>query len=630
MKYILYSIFLLLSFCSANNFYNQPPLIVEFDVFKEAQTQCSGSDYTKLPCLVGILKNYSNRIYTKKSGQNGKINVIFYAIDNNANIVFPKNIAYKYCEFRDTIGGRYTSKLSGNGFQYILNYNFAYSSSFTKAYISCYFQQSDGKIITQTTQPITVIPNDFDISLSIKDNQDSMYALNYENISTPNVSKVQAPDYGPNIDLTLKTQSYPLNINANATARTINGNIDVGFSSSIIPLSIKFTRDNGLCSPVNESINGNFNFKNGRYINNNININFLDSASGELEIVLGHNLDSDDRALGKCLIQKPESYDISNVGKILCQKPIIIKKRVDILPYSFFVKLKNTGKQIYYNQHTFIPAISNLPTINIDIQALNDRNQTLMNFTKGCYAKDMTMSLDDGKNDFVFINNNLVDSKISKDSFLETSKVVIDRKLSSSGLVARGLTPADAFNSSIVDLTKVKIKLGFDNGDIKYPIYSVYPRVSNDWRIALMRGRISLLQNTNENSSLIANPKVYYEIYCKSPICKIVDIESVISPYIRLPKSPVSDNWYINTAHPANIKVSEENLAMDDNISVYSIGNVSNGIQTIALQSKEKGLFKLKINQGENQNDFATFLYFSPTYINIRDSLGVDSNMVFN
>lgn len=630
MKYVLFCIFIFLSLSRASNVYNQPPLIVEFDVFREAQSKCGGSDYTKLSCIVGVLKNYSNRIYTKVSGQNSKVSVILYAVDDNAKVVFPEDIIYKYCEFRDTIGRTYSSRLSGNGFQYVLNYNFAYSSSFTKAYISCHIKQNDGKVISQITQPISVIPSDFDINLSIKDNQDSMYSLNYENMSTPNISKVQAPNYAPNVDLTLRAQTYPLSINANATARTIDGNIDIGFSSSIVPLSIKFTRDNGLCSPVNESINGNFNFKNGRYTSNNININFLDSASGELEIVLGHTLDSDDRALGKCLLRRPDSYDISNVGKILCQKPIVIKKRVDILPYSFFVKLKNTGKQLYYNQHTFTPAIADLPIMNIGIQAVNDRNQVLMNFTKDCYAKDMSISIDDGKNDFVIIDNNLVDSKISKDSFLESSLASINRRLSSSGVNSRGLTPADAFNSNVVDLTKVNMKLSFDNNDVKYPIYLIHPVVSNDWRIALMRGRISLLHNVNENSSLIANPRIYYEIYCKAPSCRIVDIESVLSPYIRFPESPVSRNWYINTSHPSNIKVLETNIVVDDNISVYSIGNISDGVQVMALQSKEKGVFTIKINQGSGANDFATFLYFSPTYTNIRDNLGVDSKLIFN
>lgn len=628
MRYILL-VFTFILFLNANDVYNQPPLIVEFDVFKEAQKQCNGSDYTKLPCLIEILKNYNNRIYTKLSGQNGRIIVLFYAINKDSKLTFPKNIASKYCEFRDTIGERHTSKLSGNGFQYVLNYNFAYSSSFTKAYITCYINQTNGKILSQTTQPISVIPGDFDINLSIRNNQDSMYYLNSENPTNPNMSHLQASNYDDNVDLTLKTQTYPLMVNTNAVARTINGNIDIGFNSTIIPFSIKFTRDNGLCNAVGESINGSLNFRNGKYLSNNININFLDSASGELEIILGHTLDIDDRASGKCLSKQPDTIDISNVGKIACQKPIVIKKRVDILPYSFFASIENTGRQIYYNQHTFLPAIANLPTVNIDIQALNDRNQVLMNFTKDCYAKDLAISLDDNKNDFVFINENLVDPLVSKNNFLESSTASFVRKLSASGIKDRSLTPVDVFNSSVINLTSTKLRISFNDKNIKYPVYIISPKIKNDWRIALMRGRINLLQNANENTALIANPKIYYELYCKSPTCKIVDIESVLSPYTRLPKSHLTNDWYINTAHPTNLKVSEENLILGEEISVYSIGNIVNGIQTMALQSKSKGIFDIKINQDNGDNNFATFLYFSPTYINIRDNLGVESKIKF-
>lgn len=629
MKKILF-IILFYIFSNANDVVlNQAPLIVEFDVFKEAEKICNGSDYTKLNCLVSNLKPYSNKIYTKKSGTNGKISVIFYALSSDGKITYPQNISSKTCEFIDTLGKRFHSKLNGNGFSYVLNYNFSASSSLSKAQIYCKFTDKD-KVISQTTQPISVIPNDFDMKLTIKTAQDSLYTLNTQEILSPNISQSEAQNYQNvnNVDFVLKPQNYIININNNAIARTINGEIDRGFSDSLIPLSIRFSRDNGLCNPVGESINGRFSFKNGKFVYNNVNINFLDVASGELEIMLEHNLDKDDRENGKCLLAQPQTKDITNAGKIPCQKPITIKKRIEIVPYSFFVTLENNGRQIYYNQHTFIPAILHLPTAKLQFSAINNRNQILKNFTKDCYARDLSIKLEDNKNNLVFINENIPDSILPKDTFLQDSKSQIIRKLSSSGINDRDLTPLDLFNSNVINLNDTFLKIGFPNNDVKYPVYQIKPKITNDWRIALMRGRISLIKNTNESAALVANPKIQYEIFCKSPTCKIVDIESVLSPYTRLPKSNFND-WFINTAHPTNLKVLENNLALPSEISIYSIGNIVNGIQTLALQSSQKGNFDIKIKQGLGAEDFALFLYFAPNYANIREDLGVSTKISF-
>ncbi|RDU62419.1 hypothetical protein [Helicobacter sp. MIT 14-3879] len=626
MKKILF-IFVILFTLNAESL-TQQPLIVEFDVFKEAQKICQGGDYTKLQCLVRELKNYSNRIYTKISGTRGRFSVIFYALDSDGRITYPQNITQKVCEFTDTFGKKSISKLSGNGFNYVLDYNFPASSSNSRAYISCHFMQNN-QIISQTTQPISVIPNDFDIQLSIKDARNSDYNLNMIDYPTPSLSQVENSNYTSNTpDLIIKAQTNTININNNATARTINGDIDRGFNETLVPISIKFSRDNGLCNSISESANGGFIFKNGMFFQNNVNINFLDVASGELEIILAHKLDMNDRMTGKCLLSPPQSIDITNAGKVLCQKQIVIRKRVDIVPYSFYISLDNSGKQIYYNQHSFIPAIINLPTIKLNISATNDRNQLLKNFTKDCYAKNLSIKLDDNKNNLIFINENIPNSIIPKDTFLENSISKTIRKLSSSGIKDRDLTPLDLFNSNVINLNDAFLKVGFEDSNIKYPIYNIKPKITNDWRIALMRGRISLIKNTNENTSLIANPKIYYEFYCKSPTCKIEDLESVLSPYTRFPKSNTQD-WYINTAHPQNLKVMEDNLSLNENLSIYSIGNISNGVQTMALQSKQKGSFDIKVKQGFGYDDFALFLYFAPNYINIRNDLGVSTKVNF-
>ena len=616
MRYIV-CLFLVLLKINAEETINQAPLIVEFQVFKEALRECRGSDYTRLPCLINILKNYNNKIYTKYSGSSAKISVLFYAMDSNGRITTPKNINSKYCEFKDTMGKTKISKLSGNGYHYVLDYVFEYSSSFTKAYIACYGienkkeNENNGRVISQITQPISVIPKDFDINLGILSKEDSIQGLNTQN----------------EVALTLKTQKYPLNINRDATARTINGNVDIGFSDYLYPLQIIFSRDNGACNAIGESIEGNLYFKNGSYKSNQINIGFLDVADGELEISLGNNLDRDDRASGKCLLNIPDKVDITNVGKIPCQKPITIKKRVSIVPYNFYIQLENNGKQIYYGQHEFIPSIPYLPNAKLNIQAINDRNQIIKNFTNNCWAKDINIQIDDGKNDLIFINDNTPDSKVSKNNFINNSQANIERKLSSRGIKDRYLSPLDALSSNIIDLNQTKLIIRFSSENNTYPIYSIKPKISNDWRIALLRGRIYLAENTNESTSLVANPKINYELYCKSPICNIVDIESVISPYARFQKSLSGDNWYINSNHPSNFKVEENNLILPENISVFSIGNVVNGVQTIALKSTMKGIFNIKINQNGEENSFATFLYFSPIYNN--SNLGVESKVRF-
>ncbi|RDU58476.1 hypothetical protein [Helicobacter sp. MIT 99-5507] len=615
---IFYFILLSSLFLNANSVITQAPLIVEFPVFKEAEKICNGSDYTKIPCLVENLKNYSNKIYTKKSGQLGKISVILYAIDSNGRVTYPQEkLDNKYCEFIDTFGKKSNFVLSGNGFHYVLNYNFNYSSSQSKSYIVCHIVKN-GNILSQISQPITIVPSRFDLDLSIQTIQDSIFSLNSNDRESQNA----------NFDLILKTQNYPLIIKPNATARTINDEIDIGFSSLLLPLSMRFNRDNGKCDAIGENIQGVIKFTNGKYTNNNINLSFSDVASGELELIIGHNLSRDDMLQGKCLNSIPSNIDITNAGKILCQEPIVIRKRVDIIPYSFFVELENNGKQIYYNQHTFIPAIVHLPTTKLDIKAINDKNQLLKNFKNECFAKDLSIKLSDNKNNLLFINGNIPDSIIPQATFLDNSQSRVVRKLSSSGILDRDLTPLDAFSSNIINLNNTIMNIEFYNMGIKYPIYHIKPRIKNDWRVVLFRGRISLLSNTNQSDALIANPKINYEFYCKLPMCNILDLESVLSPRTRFPASN-TQNWYINTAHPINFKVQDNNLILPDNLSIQSIGNILNGVQTIAIESNSKGIFDIKIRQGFGYDDFALFLYFSPSYINIREDLGVSTKINF-
>lgn len=578
----------------------QKPLIVEYDTFKEAEKSCGGSDYTKIECLVNTLRPFGNRIFTKFSGSKGRFSVIFYGLDSSAKITYPRNINNRFCEFRDTLGQRYISKLKGDGFSYIIEYPFNASSSHNNAYISCGFMHYKAQII-QTSQPISVIPHSFDISFSFKD-------------ATGNIIDLKNAPL-----LTLKAQNNPLLISPNATARTINGEIDRGFSENVVPLYIRFNRDNGLCEAVGEQMNGVARFKNGRLFSNSLNITFSDIASGELEIALINHLDAKDRNDGKCVESNAES-----IGKVQCQSPIIIKKRVDLLPHSFYATIENNGRMLYYNQHTFIPAIAYLPLAKISLQALNGQSQPLSNFTKDCYGRDLSVKLEHNSENFVFINENMPDSIVPKDTFLESSLSRIVRKISVRGIKDRDLSPLDLFSSKVINLNDTLLQIDFINTDnANYPRYQVKPKIRNDWRIALMRGRISLLPNTNANATLIANPKIAYEFYCKYPTCKVVDIESVISPQTRLPKAS-AENWFINTAHWKDLKVLEHNIILgSENLSIFSLGNVKNGIQTLAIQGTQKGKFNIKISQGYNINDFAQFLYFSPSYENIREDLGV-------
>lgn len=578
----------------------QKPLIVEYDTFKEAEKSCGGSDYTKIECLVNTLRPFGNRIFTKFSGSKGRFSVIFYGLDSSAKITYPRNINNRFCEFRDTLGQRYISKLKGDGFSYIIEYPFNASSSHNNAYISCGFMHYKAQII-QTSQPISVIPHSFDISFSIKD-------------ATGNIIDLKNAPL-----LTLKAQNNPLLISPNATARTINGEIDRGFSENVVPLYIRFNRDNGLCEAVGEKVDGVARFKNGRLFSNSLNITFSDIASGELEIALINHLDAKDRNDGKCVESNAES-----IGKVQCQSPIIIKKRVDLLPHSFYATIENNGRMLYYNQHTFIPAIAYLPLAKISLQALNGQSQPLSNFTKDCYGRDLSVKLEHNSENFVFINENMPDSIVPKDTFLESSLSRIVRKISVRGIKDRDLSPLDLFSSKVINLNDTLLQIDFINTDnANYPRYQVKPKIRNDWRIALMRGRISLLPNTNANATLIANPKIAYEFYCKYPTCKVVDIESVISPQTRLPKAS-AENWFINTAHWKDLKVLEHNIILgSENLSIFSLGNVKNGIQTLAIQGTQKGKFNIKISQGYNINDFAQFLYFSPSYENIREDLGV-------
>ena len=650
----------------------QQPLIVEYAIFKEVEKICGGSDYMRIECLVSNLRHFSNRIYTKISGQKGQFSIIFYALDSSGKITYPREINNKFCEFRDTLGRRFFSKLQDGGFSYVVEYPFSASSSKNKAYISCGFMLFKQQI-TQTSQPISVIPHSFDINFSIKNATGGIVNLPASVGANPHNMDANRPNLPQNLSanpnesplndsdiLVLKAQNNAIQIAPNATARNLNGEIDKGFSENLVPLYVRFSRDGGLCNAVGENIQGIVRFKNGRLVGNSLNVNFDDVATGEVEIALTNRLDAKDRADGKCLIeninsvesnanqtnqttdsaqnsvdsnanpQKIQSANIENIGKIPCQKPIIIRKRVDLVPHSIYATLENNGRWAYYNQHTYIPAIAHLPFAKISLQALNHQNRPLKNFTNNCYGRDLSVKLDDNANNFVFINENMPDSIIPKASFLDSSLSRVVRKISATGIKDRDLTPIDLFNARVVNLNDAFLGIDFVNLGAKYPRYLVKPKITNDWRIALLRGRIALLPNSNENKSLIANPKINYEFYCKYPTCKVVDIESVISPTARLPKGSAND-WFVNTLHPSDLKVAENQLSFGENaqISVYSIGSVANGVQTLALQSTAKGEFGVKIRQSYNANDFAQFLYFSPSFENIRENLGVEAKVKF-
>ncbi len=657
----------------------QQPIIVEYAIFKEVEKICGGSDYTRMECLVSNLRHFSNRIYTKISGSKAKFGILFYALDSSGKVAYPREINNKYCEFRDTLGRRFFSKLRGSGFSYVVEYPFGASSSQNRAFISCGFMLYRQQI-TQTTQPISVIPHSFDISFSIVNatggivKLDSSVSANPHNLNAnlPNLPQnLNAPNQSPYDNgeiLVLKAQNHTLQIAPNATARNLNGEIDRGFSENLVPLFVRFIRDGGLCAPVGEKIEGIARFKNGRFIGGNLNINFDDVASGVLEIALTNRLDAKDRADGKCLIEGElianlsanqaessanpsvdsqdsqlqgaptesanlNSVNINNVGKIPCQKPIIVRKRVDLIPHSIYAAIENNGRQMYYNQHSYIPAIPYLPMTKITLQALNHQNRTLKNFTANCYGRDLSAKLDDNISNFVFVNENMPDSIIPKSAFVDSSIARVVRKLSATGIKDRDLTPIDLFTSRVVNLNDTFLSLDFVSLGAQYPRYITKPKITSDWRIALMRGRIELIPNSNENKSLVANPKVSYQFFCKYPECKVVDIESVISPTARLPKASADSNlsgWYVNTMHPRDLKVLENQLSFGgEGISVYSIGAVNNGVQTLALQSATKGEFSVKIRQSYDANDFAQFLYFAPSYDNIRENLGVETKVRF-
>lgn len=610
----------------------QKPLIVEYEIFQKAQDSCANNadERAKMACLINYLRGFNGKIWTKFSGSKGRFVVLFYTLNSDASITHPRNISNRFCEFRDTLGARHFSQLRGEGASYVLEYPFSASSSHNRAYINCGFI-SQGAQISMISQPISVIPKSIEISFAFKD-------------ATENIL-----DLGNASEIALKAQNNLLLISPNATARTSEGKIDVGFSENLVPLYVRFNRDGGLCSAVGERVSGVAQFRNGRLSGNNISVDFSDVASGELEIALVNNLDAKDRIEGKCVDFGAESNNfaessanfnadsailsaesmIFNDGKIPCQRPLIIKKRVNLLPHSFYATINNNGKMLYYNQHTFLPAIAYLPLAKLEFTALNASNAPLQNFTKDCYGRDLSVRLEHNSENFVLINENMADSIIPKATFLEGSKSRVVRKISVRGIKDRDLTPLDLFNSKVINLNDTILALDFAESTGNFPRYTIKPNIKNDWRIALMRGKIAILPPANENEALVANPKIAYQIFCKSPTCKIVDIESVISPLARLPKASAS-HWYINSAHWKDLKVEAENLAFNNEIlRVYSLGSVVNGIQTLAIQSVKKGHFGLKILQGYKASDFAQFLYFSPSFENIREDLGESIEIEF-
>ena len=621
----------------------QKPLIVEYEIFQKAQDSCANNtdERAKMACLINYLRGFNGKIWTKFSGSKGRFVVLFYALNSDASITHPRNISNRFCEFRDTLGARHFSQLRGEGASYVLEYPFSASSSHNRAYINCGFI-SQGAQISMISQPISVIPKSIEISFAFKDATERILDLGNAN------------------EIALKAQNNLLLISPNATARTSEGKIDVGFSENLVPLYVRFNRDGGLCSAVGERVSGAAQFRNGRLSGNNISVDFSDVASGELEIALVNKLDAKDRIEGKCVdfgaessaesinfgaesnnfaessanfnadsaILSAESM-IFNDEKIPCQRPLIIKKRVNLLPHSFYATINNNGKMLYYNQHTFLPAIAYLPLAKLEFTALNASNAPLQNFTKDCYGRDLSVRLEHNSENFVLINENMADSIIPKATFLDGSKSRVVRKISVRGIKDRDLTPLDLFNSKVINLNDTILVLDFAESTGNLPRYTIKPSIKNDWRIALMRGKITILPPANENEALVANPKIAYQIFCKSPTCKIVDIESVISPLARLPKASAS-HWYINSAHWKDLKVEAENLAFNNEIlRVYSLGSVVNGIQTLAIQSVKKGRFGLKILQGYKASDFAQFLYFSPSFENIREDLGESIEIEF-
>ena len=255
--------------------------------------------------------------------------------------------------------------------------------------------------------------------------------------------------------------------------------------------------------------------------------------------------------------------------------------------------------------------------INLDLIALDKKNQPLKNFINGCAAIDTELEIKYDNNLVItFIDSNNANTSddtttIKKENWTfqgSEAKASLQRVLSVKQL-DKVWTPSMVSEPIYLKNEKHLMYYTGKKNDTSYPQYNNL--VFDSFKDAVvLRGRVNMIDTDNAGDySIPPTTKVYYEFYCQT--CDLDEINKItgVKKYVGSPTSP---GWWIDTTFSA-ATLKKDNISTTDGLQVSSVSSlVNNGMQNISYQKADSGKYEVMINHGSNTNNFPTFLLYKP------------------
>lgn len=553
---------------------NDDFLIVEKAVYEKFNKECYGD----LQCLYNSLLPYDKVVWTKKSSKNATNSLYVINVAND-------NLAVN-CEVKNHYGKniKQSFQLSSTNIIGVLDMKFPTSSN--KTQVVCKANKE-----TKSTNKIIVTPASFDMKYS------------FENEGSQTIPTLKAGT----ITMLFKQGS----------ARTLEGDIDVGFDENLAIKNISFTQKNKCSGNASENISVpkdlKLNFKKGYLRTGSVDIVANTIAFGELNIDFA--------------IANNDKTCTNDKNALATQCTLVnINEEISIIPDNFRIKtdiISTSNKISYYGQIDDKGTFKYNPMLSIEIEALGNNGKPI-DINKTCNYGSIELSLKNDKLiEFKRTSSDRINSKIivylsdfEKPTGTQVKAYFGINKLVDSYKRARKMAQNDLLEPVEITLFDFLFDVRFKNGksQFDYENPEVYDRLddnSNPASVLIARGKLQtsdIKGDTQDSASLVAK----YAIYCKT--CD----RKMLAKYLQGEPEAESQYWYINNQHPSSFYVGDDFIKVPlhskDKVDIANSNNALEGRQKILFGSDDGGIYNISIAQ--RSAEFAPYLNYSDKYKN--------------
>lgn len=295
-----------------------------------------------------------------------------------------------------------------------------------------------------------------------------------------------------------------------------------------------------------------------------------------------------------------------------------------VVPHNFQVAVKNYNgsdiKVLYYGQGS---TPENEGKSKLEVTPLNASGSPLNNFIHNCAAIDTDLELNGQDVSITFIDPNnpstsstttTIYAKDFKSGAGNTAIADLDRVISVKR--TNGGTWSAEMVAEPTFLAAVKPLMYF-TGQKDNPMYPRYdsPVFNSFGNTVILRGRINMVDADNAGDyTKMPTSRVYYEFYCQT--CSLTDVGKItgVNQYKR---SATSQGWWLDStfAQHNSSSIKTDNISVTPTgLSVSSVSNFADGMQTLSYQNAGAGKYEVKINQSADKDHFPLFLLYNPYY----------------